>query len=540
MHASAAGFPAPPRIGKEAPLPPRRQESNRIRLAGSTAESDLDETDVSPPVDERPDEATQRLAAADVGDPLSGLERKDVIPASGEELVIDLPTALRLAETANPTIGLGRQAISEALALQIEARGMLLPSLNAGTNYHLHQGRLQTSFGEIRSLNEQSIYFGGGARTLAAETIAIPAVRIFSHLGDAFYAPLAAGQVVSGRTSESIAITNSVLLDVVSRYLDLVAAEANLDAIHHSEDDLRQVVLATAAFAKTGQGRVGDFNRARTRALLLHSQEHQIQEEVAVASAELSRVLHLDPSIRLKTRGGSIEIVQLVDPDHSADQLVRIAQWARPEIAARAAEISAAEYRLQQEYMRPWLPTLAVGFSGGAFGGGSNRQDLGVPSFFQRLGGRTDFDVIAYWTLQNMGAGNAALQKQRRADRDRAIAVRGLTFNQIGREVGDAFAMSASRRDQLALAQRRLQTAAEGAREEINRTRGGEGLPLEVINSVDLLVEAREAMISALVEYNLAQFQLFVAVGQTPNVALPDPLRGDGADRISSPEASPK
>lgn len=456
---------------------------------------------------------------------LVGLERRDVVPATGEEYVIDLPTALRLAEAENPSIALGRQAICEALALQTEARGMLLPSLNAGTNYHLHQGRLQTSFGEIRSLNEQSIYFGGGARTLAAETVAIPAVRIFGHVGDAYYAPLAASQVVSSRTSESRAIGNTVLLDVVTRYLDLAAAEATLQAIRRSENDMRQVVLATAAFAKSGQGRLGDANRARTQALLLHSREQDAQEQIVVAAAELSRVLHLDPSIRLKTPKGPIEIVQLVDPDYDVAQLIQIAQAARPELGARAADIAAADYRVQQECMRPWLPTLAVGFSGGAFGGGSNRTDLGVPSFFQRLGGRTDFDAVAYWTLQNMGAGNAALQKERRAERDRAIADRGLTFNRIGREVGDAYAKSESRRQQFELARRRLRTAAEGSREEINRTRGGEGLPIEVINSVDLLVEAREAMIQSIIQYDLAQFQLFVAIGQTPHVGLPDPQR---------------
>jgi outer membrane protein TolC len=115
------------------------------------------------------------------------------------------------------------------------------------------------------------------------------------------------------------------------------------------------------------------------------------------------------------------------------------------------------------------------------------------------------------------------------------IADRGRMFNQIGREVGDAFALSTSRRQQLALAQRRLQTAAEGAKEEINRTRAGEGLPLEVINSVDLLVEAREAMIRALIEYNLSQFRLFVAIGQTPDVANPDPVRADKTGDIRIP-----
>lgn len=471
-----------------------------------------------PPPDTKIDE-DKRL---DAGDELEGLEPAEVVPAAAEQWLIDLPTALRLAESENPTIALGRQAITEALALQTAARGLLLPSLNAGTMYHLHNGKLQTSFGEIRDLTEQSIYFGGGARTLAAETVAIPAVRIFSHLGDAVYAPLAAGQTVSSRSAQSLAVQNATLLAVVTRYLELASAEAELDAIHASENDMREVVLATAAFAKIGQGRIADFNRARSDALLLHVQEQRVQESAAVAAAELARVLHLDPSIRLNTQPGPIEIVQLVDPNYGVEYLVQLAQTARPELAARAADISAAQYRVQQENIRPFLPLVSVGFSGGAFGGGSNRQDLHVDSFFQHLGGRTDFDVFAVWSLQNLGFGNAAIQKQRRAERDQIIALRGLALNQISREVADAYARIETMRQQVALARRRLQTAAQGAREEINRTRGGEGLPLEALNSVNLLAEARRAMIEAVVGYDLAQFQLFVAIGQTPGGALPD------------------
>ena len=116
-----------------------------------------------------------------------------------------------------------------------------------------------------------------------------------------------------------------------------------------------------------------------------------------------------------------------------------------------------------------------------------------------------------------------ALQKRSRADRDQAIAARGLVANRIAREVGDAYARVESRRRQVVFARQRLQSAIDGAREELERTRGGEGLPIEAINSVNLLGEAGRALVEAVGGYDLAQFQLFVAIGQTPHVALPDP-----------------
>ena len=466
--------------------------------------------------------AVEPLAPDDEAAALEGLQREEVVPSAAEDCMIDLPSALHLAESANPTIALGRQAIVEAVALRSGARALLLPSLNAGSNYHLHQGVLQSSFGQMRNLTEQSIYAGAGARSLAAETVAIPGVRIFSHLGDAMFAPLAAGQIVCARNADAVAIDNATLLTVVQRYLELAMAEASLDAIHRGEESMRVIVLATAAFAKTGQGREGDFNRARADALLLHAEEQNLQEAVAVASAELSRVLHLDPSIRLRTQPGTLDVVQLVDPDYSVEALVEMAQTARPELEARTAEIAAAEYRVRQELTRPLLPVVSVGFSGGVFGGGGNFNGAGQ-SFFQTLGGRTDFDVMAVWSLQNLGFGNSALQKRSRAERDQVIAARGRISNRVAREVGDAYAKSESRKRQVSIAHQRLQSAIAGAHEELLRTRGGEGLPIEALNSVRLLGEAGVALVEAIGGYDLAQFELFVAIGQTPHSALPDP-----------------
>lgn len=438
-----------------------------------------------------------------------------VIPETTEYL-IDLPSALQLAEVANPQIALGREAIREAMALHLEARALLLPNLTAGANYHLHTGPLQTSFGEIRTLNEQSIYFGGGSRTLAAESVAFPAVRIFSQLGDAIYAPLVAQQVVSERTSTSSAIQNSMLLEVTTQYLNLVAAEASLESFRNSHSEMTEIERTTEAFARAGQGRDGDYKRARAEVLLLRVEEQRAQERTAVESAELARLLHLDPSVRLTTLKAPIELVQLVDPSLNVEQLVQMALIARPEIAARSAAIGAAESRFDQERVRPFLPLISVGYSAGGFGGGSNRQDLGVPSFYQRTSTRQDFDVWAIWSIQNLGMGNRAVQKQVLAERDMSIARRALTQAQVRREVAEAFALSEAMRQKIVITRERLQTAERGAWEELVRTRGGEGLPIEAIDSMDLLSEARQDAISALLAYNTAQFRLFVAVGETP------------------------
>ena len=133
------------------------------------------------PVESRP---LQR--AGPIGKPLEGLTDENVIPAPTQEYTVDLSTVLQLAEADNPTIKLGREAIAEALALQLGARALVLPSLNAGAMYHLHQGTLQAGDGQIEKVNLQSVYFGGGDWTVGSQTVAVPAVHLFGNVGDAY------------------------------------------------------------------------------------------------------------------------------------------------------------------------------------------------------------------------------------------------------------------------------------------------------------------------------------------------------------------
>ena len=124
-----------------------------------------------------------------------------VVPAPEREYPIDLTTALRLAEVENPRIAEARQRIGEALALQLQARVLLLPNLNVGTNLHEHSGNLQRSSGSILNVNQSSLYFGGGAGAIGTRTVQIPAVSLSSPLTEAFFEPLAARNASKRRGS---------------------------------------------------------------------------------------------------------------------------------------------------------------------------------------------------------------------------------------------------------------------------------------------------------------------------------------------------
>jgi outer membrane protein TolC len=441
-----------------------------------------------------------------------------VVPAPAADYPIDIETALSLAGAENPTIALALEAVRARLAEQMGARALLLPTLDAGMNFNVHRGNLQSSQGVIEDVDRQALYAGAGAGAIGAGTVSIPGIRVTAHLADAVFAPrIAQEQVVSSRL-QALATQYAVLLDVSTRYFELVGAEASLSATRQSEEDLAEVVRITANFARSGQGRDGDAQRAKSEALLLHVQEEHAEEAVAVAAAALAERLNLDPAIQLRGPGGPLPLIQLIDPRENLENLIQIALSNNPEIAARTADIAATEIRLRQEKVRPFVPLLSAGVSAGEFGGGSDQTDLK----FGHFNGRTDFDVLAVWSLQNLGFGNLAVQRRVRTEVDQAVAERARVINRIRREIAEAQALSTARRLEVDLARRRVETAQRAYRLDLTRTKNIvlKARPIEVLNSFTLLNAARQELIRAIIDYDQAQFQLFVSLGQPPDAAL--------------------
>jgi outer membrane protein TolC len=435
-----------------------------------------------------------------------------VIPDGASEQSIDLGKALELAGADNPTIARAIEAVRESLALELQARAQLLPSLDAGASLNEHWGNLQSSGGTILDVQRGSLFVGNGAGTVGAGTVGVPGVRLTAHLAEALFEPAVARDEVAARQFNAAAVRNGVLLDVVRAYFELVGAEALLEALHQSQGETAELVRITASLAKAGGGRASDADRAKGAAALLELEEQHVQEQIAVAGARLAALLHVDPSVRLRGPAGPLPLINLINPDIEPARLLEVAVAANPVIAARSAENTVAETRRREERFRPYLPFLAVGFSAGQFGGGSNTTDVR----FGHFDGRTDFDALAVWTLDNLGFGNRALQRRLRAVADERLAERQEAVDRVRRETAEAVADAAARRLAVDVARREIDTATAAYREDLLRTRNQKGLVIEVLTSAVQLTAARRNYIKAVVEHDAAQFRLLVSLGRPP------------------------
>ncbi len=446
---------------------------------------------------------------------------------------IDLGTALRLANVENPELNLARQLVIEASALRMLAAAQIIPTFNAGANYDGHQGVLQQSNGNMLSVNRSAVYVGAGANAVAAGTVNIPGLVLTGNIAQGVYGFLTSRQVVRQRAFASLlAVRNQTFLRVTLAYSELIRAEGGLAVALQNRDEAREVARLTAEYSVTGEGRKADADRAATQLARRQAMVQEAEGQVVVASASLCRELNLDPSLRLHPTDAFVVPMPIV-PDPMplpAPGFIALGLLNRPELAERQAAIrAAADAARRLAVLLPFSPTVLVGLSAGGFGGGSNL----VRPVFGGFGGRGDVDVVAYWTLQNLGAGNLALMRTAKdellAQRYREIGM----LNVVRAEVAQAYARSHARFAQIGTYEAAVRSGVDGFREDFVRIRErGErtALPIELLNNFDLLADARRSYLDAIVDYNRSQFELFVRARAAAS-RVAGPCRADGGHR---------
>ncbi|MFO0954014.1 MAG: TolC family protein [Isosphaeraceae bacterium] len=442
---------------------------------------------------------------------------------------IDLGTVLRLANVQNPQLMIARQRVVESEALRQLAAAQFLPSINAGMNYDIHTGNLQQSNGNILSVNRSALYVGAGAGAVAAGTVEVPGVVLEGNVAEGVYGFLISRQVVAQRQFATVAQRNQTLLAAAQAYCELLRSEGRRAIAVQVRDEARRVAQLTAAYADAGQGRQADAHRARTELDQREADVQGAEGAILTASARLCFVLNLDPSIRLHPTDAWVVPQPIVPGPMPLCEEIAVALLNRPELGERRAAIREAFLALEGAKVLPFSPTVLVGFSGGGFGGGSNL----VRPIFGGFGGRSDLDVAAYWTIRNMGVGNVALINLASArlgmNRLREIAV----LDQVRAEVAEAFARVHARFAQIGTTEDAVRSGTRGFREDLIRIENTVAPALEVVDSLRLLARSRYQYLDSIVDYNRAQFELYVAMGQPPADALAHPVPAEG---VSPPD----
>jgi outer membrane protein TolC len=468
----------------------------------------------------------------------------DAVPANAapepgdRALPINLPTALELAHVRPLDIALAALRERIAVADLDRARALWLPTIYVGGDYFRHDGRLQDVAGNVFDTSKGALMAGAGPSMIFA-------------VSDAIFAPLAARQVVRARQAEVQAASNDSLLAVAEAYFNVQQARGDLagatDAARQAEELLRR----TEGLAESVAAPIETL-RARTELAHRRQALDLARERWRLASADLARILRLDPDAVVVPLEPPHLQVTLVGTDKPVDDLIPVALMNRPELAAQQALVQATLERMRGERLRPLVPSVllrgastnpAGTLGGGVFGGGLNDS-------LNHFGARGDLDLQVLWQLDNLGLANRARTDARRAEHELALLDALRVQERVAAEVVQAHAQAQSAASRVGLAQAGLRDAVESVQKNfegmsITKRPGGNVIlllirPQEVAASIQALAQAYADYFAAIADFNRAQFRLYRALGQpAQDLTLPELGCPGNAPAASTPSSGP-
>lgn len=527
--------------------PPDRQSAATVpaRLPQEQLPAPVQSTSGSPHADASPQRlgSNVRQAANDRGRPLNspalqlasfteppapatpaGADAKDrsTVPqmaagsegnSAGETYPIDLSSALALGGANNLQIQFVRERVSEAYLSLSEARLMWVPSLRAGIGYNRHDGRVQATEGEVIDASKNALFIGGGAAWGSSPITggAGPPARLVMDLSlaDAWFTRLAARQTACAAQAASEATMNDTLLAIGSAYFDLVEAHGLLSNAQAGLEAADRMLDLTKKFTEQGQTSPSEVARAEAELGLWQQAVEDAKRLTITRSAELARLLRLDPRVTLVPGEDRIVALEIVKDSGGVDGLVNAGLANRPELRQYRHLVAAADENIRQEAWRPWLPNVAVGYSAGSFGGGPSGT-------FDNQGGRGDLDALAVWELQNLGLGNSVHHRQRQSQQRQTYFQYQMIRDRVAAEVTTAAADIASYRHQMQTTTDSIQAADRTVRLTEQRINQGVALPIELIQAIRARATAQDAYTKALTSQNRSQLRLLRAIGQPP------------------------
>jgi outer membrane protein TolC len=440
---------------------------------------------------------------------------------------IDLANVLRLAGARNPDIAIARQRVFQAVADLGQARALWLPSLFIGPTYTRADGQVETITGQVQNINRSGLFLG----TTAALANGFPApapgtgypqlngLSSTLRISDAILEPMAAKRVANAQQAGLQATANDTLLAVTEAYFNLQLAAGTLAIAREAAGNAEGLTSITAAYAQTGSGLEADHRRALAEFRRRRREIQGAAGQLKVASALLIRPLVLDPNWVVAPVEPAESIVRLVPDDAPIESLIALGLQHRPELAQAQQTVQATLLRLKQAKLRVLAPSLAVTYAGGGFGGGQN-------AFFGNFGARGELAASIFWDIRNLGFTDLAICRRRKAENAAADLDVVRVQAQVAADVVAAYEARAAASAQIAEASQTVIEAVDSLNLNFTNIRQGSHLagatrPIEVLQPIQALAQARIEYLESVLAYNRAQFRLFRALGNTPTLDSP-------------------
>jgi outer membrane protein TolC len=454
------------------------------------------------------------IADASVDDTVLPVTHTEI--AGDDVVTMNLPSALAAVGGQHPAVGLARWRVQEAYAQLERAQVLWLPSIQSGYSFHRHDGNYQASNGDIVDVNRSSFQYGLGSGAVGAGTTMRPGIVAQFHLADAIFQPKVAEKSAWAHGHAASAVLNEQMLSAALAYLELLSAHQTIRIVEDTRDKTSTLTKITKDFSEAGEGLQADADRMQTELTLIESRVVAAHERISVASARLAQALSIQAASPIVPLDPTVVPIELVSFETDLSTLIGTGLASRPELKESQALVAAACEAHQREKYAPFVPSVLLGFSTGGFGGG-------IGSNLNNVDSRYDVDAAMTWEVRNLGLGERAARRGASSQVQQAKFEKIRVMDQVAREISESHSQVKFRREQIEITQRAIQSAQDSYERNLSRIQDGEGLPIEVLQSIAALESSRQAYTNAIVEHNQAQFRLQWALGFPVN--LTDSIR---------------
>lgn len=392
---------------------------------------------------------------------------------------ISLTTALDEALAQNLDLAVARADEQIARAGRFSADSRLYPGLEAGFFARRLDGQVQGSFGDLQDV-AFSTYQGGAALVYQAN-IAAELMRAF-----------AARQRVQAAHFDQLESEQRLLLRVVELYQGLLLASAAVQITQDVVEGSERFLDIVRARVEGGLALGADVARAEAKLAADKQDLVQSRNLLVDAGTRLAVVVRRDVDTVLlpveeRLAPASYERPSSRDPQD------------RPDVQAAHRRVGAAERFASSARWAFFSPELRLAL--GYFQIGDAVDDLE---------GREERAGMVLWDLSPATLGEV---RQRRAEASRARLLLEQTEVEAAAEIRRAEEDVSAARDRIVLADQGLDAATDTLRLSEARFKAGAAIALEVLDSQDVLAQARFNLARAIVEYNATQARLLAATG---------------------------
>jgi outer membrane protein TolC len=403
-------------------------------------------------------------------------------------LAVDLPTVARVAMARNLDIQQAQQRVEASRGAYEASVGAIFPSITPG----------------VTAIGLNGAVANGGAIGLASFQNIFPmaALQWIINPGQVAYDLVASKRRLEASAQQQQAVEQETTRRAAVQYYDLVLAQAQVAVIRQAMDEAEELLRIERLKSTTGTGLPADELRAQAAVAAVQQDGLTAIKEFYDASITLTLTLHLDSTVMLVPRVGSMAQTTLVREDLPIEDMLVLALRYRPDLEAVRTLVSAAQADKGATLWGGLGPQVQAA---GIVRPAPPAETVADTEYRQQtyaVSGGFNLSAQIFGRIKSATANAklAGLDLDRQLDKVRAAVV-------------SAHQASITAAKVIPIAGQEVASAEEALRLTQQNLRAGTGLTIDVLQAQNAAEKAQLRRATAMVRYNQSQINLLAALG---------------------------